>query len=260
MRKITQNILVLIFSISIANSFAQTISTGTIPCNASLNIEIKISPTLVTATINGPSNRWFAIGLGSSAMNSANKDIIYSTGGAIIDGTLSGNYTAPVADATQSWTMVSNTVAGGTRTVVSTRVLNTGEANDYVFSNTDTSINLIWAHSSASTSFGYHGGNKGILPNQPLTVLGIDSYTISNLIAIYPNPVSNKESIMIKTNNVALSSIVIFDLKGRKIIYKKTENQANIGLDISPLAAGIYTVIISSKDGQKGIKKLLVNK
>jgi hypothetical protein len=55
-------------------------------------------------------------------------------------------------------------VAGGVRTVIATRALNTGDANDHVFTATPGSISLIWARASSNTfTYAYHGNtNRGI--------------------------------------------------------------------------------------------------
>ena len=73
---------------------------------------------------------------------------------------------APSTDAQQNWTISSDVVNAGVRTVVATRALNTGDANDYIFPAVPSSIGLIWARSSsASFSYSYHGStNRGITP------------------------------------------------------------------------------------------------
>jgi hypothetical protein len=73
-------------------------------------------------------------------------------------------FSAPSTDAQQNWTISSDVVNAGVRTIVATRALNTGDANDYVFPAVPTSVGLIWARSnSASFSYAYHGNtNRGI--------------------------------------------------------------------------------------------------
>jgi hypothetical protein len=73
-------------------------------------------------------------------------------------------FAAPVTDAQQNWTITSDVVSAGTRTIIATRALNTGDANDYIFSATPAAISLIWARSGSATfSYSNHGGtNRGI--------------------------------------------------------------------------------------------------
>jgi hypothetical protein len=73
-------------------------------------------------------------------------------------------FAAPVTDAQQNWTITSDVVNAGTRTIIATRALNTGDANDYAFSATPTAISLIWARSGSATfTYSNHGGsNRGI--------------------------------------------------------------------------------------------------
>jgi hypothetical protein len=56
-------------------------------------------------------------------------------------------------------------VVSGVRTIVATRPLDTGDANDYTFSAEEGTLSLIWARgSSNSFSYGYHGSsNRGVV-------------------------------------------------------------------------------------------------
>ena len=74
-------------------------------------------------------------------------------------------YAAPLADALQNWTITSDQVVSGVRTIVATRPLDTGDANDYTFLAEEGSLSLIWARgSSNSFTYGYHGGsNRGVI-------------------------------------------------------------------------------------------------
>jgi hypothetical protein len=72
-------------------------------------------------------------------------------------------------------------VAGGVRTVIATRALNTGDPNDHVFTAAPGSISLIWARANSNTfSYAYHGN----------TNRGISSATIT-LVPVTPPPTGN---------------------------------------------------------------------
>ena len=149
-------------------SFAQTYTTGVVNLSstAGLAMTAKIDVgTQVTLTLTGPSGRWFALGFNASSMTNGT-DVVgvhSATTLSAFDCKLTG-FSAPVTDAQQNWTITSDVVNAGIRTIIATRTLNTGDANDYIFPANPTSISLIWSRSStASYSYSNHGGsNRGI--------------------------------------------------------------------------------------------------
>jgi len=149
-------------------SFAQTYTTGVVNLSstAGLAMSAKIDVTTqVTLTLTGPAGRWFALGFNASSMTNGT-DVVgvhSATTLSAFDCKLNG-FAAPVTDAQQNWTITSDVVNAGTRTIIATRALNTGDANDYVFSATPTAISLIWSRSnSASFTYSNHGGgNRGV--------------------------------------------------------------------------------------------------
>ncbi len=150
-------------------SFSQTFTTGVVNLSstAGLTMSVKLDiSTNVTMTITGPSLRWFALGFG--AVNMANgTDVVGIHSAAALpnfDAKLTGN-AAPVTDAQQNWTITSDQVAAGVRTIIANRALNTGDANDYTFTAASGSLSLIWARGS-SNSFTYSGHgttNRGVV-------------------------------------------------------------------------------------------------
>ncbi|MEN9302938.1 MAG: hypothetical protein RL264_1367 [Bacteroidota bacterium] len=157
------------------SSFSQTYSTGVVNLSSTngLAMTAKIDVTnQVKLTLTGPVGRWFSVGFNATTMTSGT-DVVSvhsATNLNAFDCSLSG-FSAPNSDASQNWTINSDVVSGTVRTVIATRALNTGDANDYVFSASPTSISLIWARSSSATfSYSYHGGsNRGaVLANLAL--------------------------------------------------------------------------------------------
>ena len=150
------------------SAFAQTYTTGVVNLSstAGLAMTAKIDVgTQVTLTLTGPSGRWFALGFNASSMTNGT-DVVgvhSATTLSAFDCKLTG-FAAPVTDAQQNWTITSDVVSAGTRTIIATRALNTGDANDYIFPASPTAISLIWSRSStASFSYSNHGGsNRGI--------------------------------------------------------------------------------------------------
>jgi hypothetical protein len=149
-------------------SFAQTYTTGVVNLSstAGLAMSAKIDVTTqVTLTLTGPAGRWFALGFNASSMTNGT-DVVgvhSATTLSAFDCKLIG-FAAPVTDAQQNWTITSDVVSAGTRTIIATRALNTGDANDYIFSATPTAISLIWSRSNSATfTYSNHGGgNRGV--------------------------------------------------------------------------------------------------
>jgi hypothetical protein len=165
--KTTFNLL-LVFIGFFCKVKSQTYTTGVINLSptSGLAMTAKIDvASQVTLTLTGPTNRWFAIGFNSNSMTSGTDVVSAHSSGTLssFDCNLTGT-SAPVTDAQQNWTITSDASSAGVRTIVATRALNTGDANDYAFSSNPASINLIWARASSNTfNYSYHGGsNRGV--------------------------------------------------------------------------------------------------
>jgi hypothetical protein len=164
-----KNNLLIIFLACTFATFAQTYTTGTVSLSttAGLAMSVKIDVgTNVTLTLGGPADRWFAVGFNASSMAVGTDVVGVHSSGTLtnFDASLSG-YAAPVTDAQQNWTISSNQVNAGVRTIIATRALNTGDAADYVFTAGPGSLSLIWARGATPSSYlyAYHGSsNRGI--------------------------------------------------------------------------------------------------
>lgn len=185
-------LLLLLFIGFLKVGFSQTYTTGVVNLSntAGLAMTAKIDVgTQVTLTLTGPAGRWFALGFNASSMAGGTDVVGVHSSGILsaFDCNLTG-YAAPSTDAQQNWTISSDAVNAGVRTVVATRALNTGDANDYIFTAVPSSIGLIWARSSsASFSYAYHGNtNRGIttanftLVTPPAAPTGSASQTLCN--------------------------------------------------------------------------------
>jgi hypothetical protein len=165
---------ILLFSLFLLfilpRSFAQTYTTGVVNLSstAGLSMTAKIDVgTQITLTLTGPAGRWFALGFNANSMTNGTDVVAVHSATTLnaFDCKLSG-FSAPVADLQQDWTITSDAVNAGTRTIIATRPLNTGDVNDYLFPAVPNPISLIWARSSAATfSYSYHGAsNRGVVP------------------------------------------------------------------------------------------------
>ena len=164
-------------------SFAQSSTTGIVNLSSTpglaMSVKLDISSN-VTMTLVGPSDRWFALGFGAQNMEAETDVVAVNSAGTLssFDAKLIG-YAAPVADPLQNWTITSNQVVSGVRTIVATRPLDTGDANDYTFSAEEGTLSLIWARgSSNSFTYGYHGGSNRGVENATFTPL-ITNATLS---------------------------------------------------------------------------------
>ena len=167
-------------------SFSQTYTTGVVNLSstAGLTMSVKLDiSTNVTMTLTGPSLRWFALGFGAVNMANGTDVVGVHSAGALpnFDAKLTGN-AAPVTDAQQNWTITSDQVTAGVRTIIATRALNTGDVNDYVFTAAAGTLSLIWARGSSNTfSYAYHGTpNRGVINATFTLVQAPPSLTISS--------------------------------------------------------------------------------
>ena len=246
MKKIT----FLFYFLATFYSWAQGYSTGTISLNntAGVAMTAKIDVnTLVTLTLTGPSNRWFALGFGASSMT-AGTDVVVCHANTValpsFDRYLTG-FAAPVSDGTQHWTVTSNTVSGSVRTIIATRALNTGDANDYTFSSNPNPISLIWAYGSTANSYtlSYHGGRGVTSAN---FTLGNNNFVLSEFM-MYPNPA--KDYVTIDLSDLTSNATVfIYDYLGR-LVKKESLNTTSSRIETSNLQKGTYIVKVDSDNG-----------
>lgn len=171
-----KKIYFLLLSICPFLTFGQTkeITFAELTVGSGMYFGAVMTPTDITVTLQGPSDRFIAFGFGTG-MSTGNDAIIWSTLGTgaaplqLRDHRMIGQGVEPSVDAQQDWTVVSNNVSGGNRTIVASRALNTGDANDVVFNFAATTQNLFWSHcGTASNQLQYHGsGNRasGIVRN-----------------------------------------------------------------------------------------------
>lgn len=234
--------LLFIFLIGASSLFAQTFSTGTQTLLTGLSAEVVIDgPTSTTTlTLAGPSNAWFAIGFGGLNM-SVGADVFRTDGTTIVDARSTGRF-LPTADASQDWSLVSNTVSGSTRTIVATRANDTGDPDDFVFNPAAGSISVIYAHGSSST-YAYHGGTRGF------TTLGVTlGISESRLLSfnMFPNPASDEVNIQLPTGTDK-AKVSVFDYVGR-LVSTQTVTPNNSKVNVTNLSSGMYLIRVSTDD------------
>ncbi len=254
MNKITKLFLLLFFTSFLLN--AQTYSTGMVTLSNTSNLEmqakIDITATEVTLTLNGPADRWLAIGFGGDEMSNVEDAFIYESSQTFDKKIIP--YNTPETDANQDWTLISDNVTGYYREVIATRALDTGENFDYVFSYSTNSIPVIWARGGGAVmDLAYHGSNRGSTVLNPV-VLGTEEQNLIQF-AMYPNPVKNTLHVVLNSS-ISQATFEIYSVIGKKVAIGKLTNNFN-KIDTSTLKSGMYLIKIITHDKSYGIKKFV---
>ena len=242
--------LLSIFLLCIGSiSFAQ-FSTGTVTLTTGMSLKIDTNTTTVTLTLKGPSNTWLGIGFGGLSMTNVSDMFIWNSS-SNRDYTPTGAYTTPSPDASgsQSWTIVSDVVTSGVRTIVATRAL--VSSGDYTFTNTSSSIPIVFALSN-TTTFGQH---TGVHTNTTLTRTALDVEDFSlNAAMIYPNPSNGIFTVKAKS---ALKTINIYTQTGAFVKSIQANESENTEVNMEGLATGIYLLELQN-DTDKSWKKVII--
>lgn len=252
MKKITLSLLSLF---CVAATFGQTFSTGNIQLFPEYTVKIDVTSTLVKLTQTMPSDRWYSLAFDNNGGMNAGDVIVFINTANISDRQLIG-YQVPQADATQSWTTISNTVVSNVRTVVSTRALNTGEAGDYVFSASAGSINLACSRSSsASFTLQPHGGLANAVTTATYAItLANENFDIASF-KLFPNPAKGFTSIVLPSN-INEAQVKIYDNLGR-VVRNQSITVSENNVDTSDLTTGSYLVVVRTDYGN-ATKTLLI--
>uniref|UniRef100_UPI00404B9C16 T9SS type A sorting domain-containing protein n=1 Tax=Gelidibacter sp. TaxID=2018083 RepID=UPI00404B9C16 len=256
MKKITFAFLSLLFT---SFTFAQTYSTGAMELindgEVVYTAKVDVTSSLVTLTLIGPDSRYLGFGFGVQSMTNGGDVVVFyddpqtpEVDFKISDRTFIAIGVAPSLDANQDWTLISNTLDAGQRTVVGTRVLDTGTDGDYVFSTTDTSLEYVFAvgpsYSFTGIGDAYHLDKKGF---------SMQSFTLSNSeialndFKISPNPAKSKVTISLP-NQATNVKLEVFDVLGKKIMTKSLSSM-NSTFDVSKWNSGIYLMRLTSDNG-----------
>lgn len=205
-------------------------TTGTVSLpTTGMTMKLDTNPTTVTLTLTGNSTSWLGIGFNALGMTDAPDTFIYNSS-ASRDYKING-YVTPSADASQDWTVTTNNVVSGTRTIVATRSLS-GGTGDYAFSNATGSLNIIYAMGSG-LNLSQH--NLRDATTVSFSTLGVDDITkIKESFRILQNPVKNNLDFEISTN---FKFAKIYDITGKQIkILSNKEKSLNVG----DLKSGVY--------------------
>jgi hypothetical protein len=242
--------------------FAQSKSTGvvTLTTNMTANLTLNNTTSKATLVLTGPSDRWFALQFGAfpiGAGMAGGQDVVFANATTLADAIHNGIGSAPTVEPTNNWTVLSNTIAGGIRTITAERALATGDLFDYIFNYADTSIDFAWSRSSsASYTLANHGSNnRGYQLNKTFTTLGVEDFSL-NASSVYPNPSNGTFTISSKTN---LTEINVYSQTGALVKTIKVEDSSEKAeVIVNGLQAGVYLIELKN-DAEKSWKKVIVN-
>jgi hypothetical protein len=240
---IMKKITLLLLALTGTFASAQDYSTNNVPLGTNYGVKFDTNPTTVTMTLSGPDTDWFAVGLNTSGgmLGSAGKDCIVYTGGTISDRYFATSKSVPLIDATQSWTVTSNIVDMGRRTVIATRALTNGDTNDYQFTNSAVTVSMLWA-GGLGTDIAYHD-LRGTASRA--FVLSNDAFYIAGF-KMYPNPADEIFAIELPQGTDAVT-VKLYDVLGKNVLTKEITALQN-KLDITSLRAGNYIVKVSGDE------------
>ena len=262
MKKITfLSLLILLMHLPM---HAQVLSTGTVSLNNSINFTVKFdidtATDQVTLTLTADSDKWFGVGIGvaqGGSMGNNGDDIVLYSDEGFEDCSFTGGYQQPNVDSSQDWSVVSDNVSGGVRTVVATRPINTGDSNDFTLPTTETSFPLIWANGSSSNINNGHANRGGTVVTT--TTLSNETFDLSSIdFKIYPNPSSDEFNVSLEnTSHLKNIKLEITNTLGQNIMSQVLSGQtANI--NVQDWSAGIYFVKVISENSV-ATKRLIKN-
>lgn len=237
----------------------QTYSTGTIQLSNTAGLtysaKIDVTSSLVTLTLVGPADRYLGLGFGVNSMTTGGDVVMYleAPTAELSDRTFQGVGVVPSSDASQSWTITSNTVASNVRTLVATRAR--VSAGDYTFSNAAGPLMLVWSRgNTASYDLVYHGGaNRGALTTN--LTLGTEDFAVQSF-KMYPNPTKDYTTIELPSA-ISSGEVKVYDNLGR-VVSKQTITPQENKIDTSFLSQGSYMVVLRTDYGNS-TKTLLVD-
>lgn len=248
MKKIT-----LLFLLTSLSLIAQEYDSGVVNLGSQITARVQTNASTVTLTVTGPSDRWFSVGFGTNGMSSG--DCLVFTNSGISDRNFSG-YTTPPTDV-NDWTLVSNTVVSGIRTIVGTRALiSPNPTGDYAFSNSPSSISVVWAHdSSSSQNLAYHGNSRGnnITIN---TTLNNEAFLLNSFV-VYPNPVNDGILKINLPDSIEEVSYTIYEMTGKVVLEGNINNISN-SINVSDLSTGNYIINFKNDNNTSASKTFII--
>jgi|694.fasta_scaffold03351_17 hypothetical protein len=236
-----KKLLFSLFTLTTLGAIAQH-DSGVINLGGGVSIRVQTTATTVTLTAAGPSDRWFSVGFGTQDMEAGDCIIFDSTG--LSDRHFIGGGQVPATD-TNQWTVSSNNMVGMVRTIIATRALSTGDATDFVFTNSTASIPVVWArHQQASNNLAWHGGANRGSATVPMA-LGSELYQFNDL-SVFPIPAIDELNVSLPEISSKFQ-FSIYEISGKLMLTGVLE-QALTVVDVKSLSSGSYVIHISNEE------------
>lgn len=235
---------------------AQTYTSGTVTLFSDYTGKIDVTSSTVTLTLIGSSGSWLGMGFDATSMGDVGQDVVIFDGTNMTDRTFNGVGVTPPLDAVQNWSVSSNTISAGVRTVVATRARDTGDLNDFAFPTSATPINIAFARRAGPPSLviGYHGSGNCSTTTVNLT-LSADGFTVDSF-KMYPNPSKGNLTIELP-KKIDNGTVKIYDNLGR-VVRKQNVSTTENAIDTSDLTAGTYIVVLRTEYGN-ATKNLVID-
>lgn len=215
-----------------------------------MTAKLETTTTMATLTLTGSSTSYLAIGFNAQGSGMANgSDAFIYTNNNNVDYTFTGVGNTPTLDAAQNWTISSNTVASGIRTIVATRAL-VGGTGDFTIPNAAGNIAISYAKGS-STTLANHNASRGYSTFVMTAAASNDTFE-TNKVKLYPNPTTDVVNF---SGEVAIKNVTIYDITGKKV-QSVALNNAN-SMNISTLSNGAYIFEIELNNNVKHYEKVI---
>lgn len=88
-------------------------------------------------------------------------------------------------------------------------------------------------------------------------ITGISQYLTENDVVVYPNPVSDRLTVSLRTDAFQVTNMAVYDING-KFVKAQSVNDNQIVMDVQSLASGNYFLRLS--DGKKSVTTKFVKK
>ncbi len=240
-------------------SFSQVWSTGEVTLAGTFSVQFDVDQTnnLVTLRMTGPQDRYLAVApgvsLGSSMGDSGDDVIVYNSNG-LQDRHMTGSNSKPSLDSSSDWTLVSSDDLPNDpneRRVIATRVINSGDSNDFIFPTNQTALPILWALGS-SLSFNKHQDKGGVVAQLSLS----NEKVALNNFKLIPNPTS--DIFVIEFNKpLEFAKLNVFDVMG-KLVYEDQINSKSKVINTNLWPSGFYIIKVETST-YSHIKRLVKN-
>jgi len=208
----------------------------------SVKIDLDTFISQVKVTLSGPSLRWISMGLDCDLMFGQHDCLLYTDG--FHDAQMTGAHTAPLLDPIENWTLLTDQIVSGIRTIEVVRNFDSGDPTDFVFNGSLSTLNIIWAYASQDTAtLFYHADNFGIATLY-FNDLNVNPNTIKHMpLIVFKKP---NFPIVCLENNTGneIKEVTVYSIHGqlvKKYIINQTQS-SKIEIQIDGLKNGTYIV------------------